>query len=196
MTYSTVQQPIEFHSCSFLVLAMKKRQMTAHESSNNRFLSSISFWQIALHYYMRGEEQQSCLTAHWQPWLHQKYVLQVQVLLTKNEKTSIYMTRIFLTILEDMCLLTCTRHWIFNIKKLVCRGSKVVKVTCVTADVLIGLKVKTVYPVPPCVFLSMTQEALSSRCREFFLTMSLIVECEDACAPKGNRSGECGTGGC
>lgn len=115
---------------------------------------------------------------------------------SQRMKRHLSIWRIFLTILEDMCLLTCTRHWIFNIKKLVCRGSKVVKVTCVTADVLIGLKVKTVYPVPPCVFLSMTQEALSSRCREFFLTMSLIVECEDACAPKGNRSGECGTGGC
>lgn len=44
---------------------------------------------------------------------------------------------------EDLCFLTCTNAT-YLIKKQVCRGSKAVKVTCVTADVLNSLKVKTV----------------------------------------------------
>lgn len=75
------------------------------------------------------------------------------------------------------------KHCMFNIKKQMCRGSKVVKVTCVTADVLNGLKVKTVdscqyftfkedscemrHTLQPCVFLYVTQKAPSSRCREW-----------------------------
>lgn len=41
--YSHDLQPIEFHGCSFLVSATKKRRVITHESGNNRFLSSISF---------------------------------------------------------------------------------------------------------------------------------------------------------
>ena len=46
--WPTVRQPIEFHSCGVLVLAIRRRQITSHESNNNRIPSSISSWRTSL----------------------------------------------------------------------------------------------------------------------------------------------------